>query len=145
MKRLAVSALSVLSFVGTAGAQTALSPGMWEITDKTTLEGVQPPPPTSRQLCIKGKEATLERLLYPSPEDFAKHGCTFSPGSNQDGLFKAKSVCPANDQLPEVTAEVEIRYKPDSYEGIGQLLLRDNKGATVKGNSILTGKRTGDC
>ena len=145
MKRLAFAALSALSFAGVAEAQTALAPGMWEITDKTTLEGIQPPPPTSRQLCIKDKEATLERLLYPSPEDFAKHGCTFTPGPVQAGMFKAKSVCPANDQLPEVTAEVEIRYKPDSYEGLGQLLLRDNKGTTVKGNSVLTGKRVGDC
>lgn len=145
MKRLVLAVLLAGASVATAQGQTALQPGMWEITDKTTLEGTQPTPPASRQLCLKGDEATIERVLYPPPEQFAKHGCTFTPGPKAPGLFKAKTVCPANDQLPEVTAEAEVRYKPDSYEGLGQLLLRDKTGATVKGSSILTGKRLGDC
>ena len=130
---------------GHAQAQTALQPGLWEITDKTTLEGVQPTPATSKQLCLKGAEATLERLLYPAPEDFAKHGCTFEPGPKQAGTFKATTVCPPNDQLPGVTASAEISYKPDSYEGLGQLLLQDKGGTTVKGTSVMSGKRVGDC
>src|SRR5205807_275484 len=107
---------------GPVHAQTALQPGMWEITDKTTLEGVQSMPSTSKQVCLKGGEATLERLLYPAPEDFAKHGCTFAPGPKQPGIFKAKTVCPATDDVPGVTADAEISYKPDSYQGLGQLL-----------------------
>ena len=145
MKRHLLAALLAGTLVATAQAQTALQPGLWEITDKTTLEGTQPTPQASRQLCLKGDEATLERMLYPPPEQFAKHGCTFTPGPKQPGLFKAKTVCPPNDTLPEVTAEAEVRYKPESYEGLGQLLLRDRTGATVKGSSILTGKRLGDC
>ena len=145
MKRLVLAALLAGTTVATVQAQTALQPGLWEITDKTTLEGTQPTPATSRELCLKGEEATLERVLYPAPEQFAKHGCTFTPGPKQPGVFKAKTVCPANDTLPEVTAEAEISYKPDSYEGLGQLLLRDRTGATVKGSSVLTGKRLRDC
>ena len=144
MKRLVLAALLAGTTVATVQAQTALQPGLWEITDKTTLEGTQPTPATSRELCLKGEEATLERVLYPAPEQFAKHGCTFTPGPKQPGVFKAKTVCPANDTLPEVTAEAEISYKPDSYEGLGQLLLRDRTGATVKGSSVLTGKRLRD-
>jgi hypothetical protein len=145
MKRLVLAALAACAPLVAAQAQTALQPGLWEITDKTTLEGAAPIPPASRELCLKGDEATLERVLYPAPEQFAKHGCTFTPGPREPGLFKAKTVCPANDTLPEVTAEAEVRYKPESYEGLGQLLLRDRTGATVKGSSVLTGKRLKDC
>src|SRR5712664_2937005 len=80
-----------------AQAQTAIQPGLWEVTDKTTMEGVQAMPSSSKRVCVKGGEAILERLLYPSPEDFAKHGCTFTPGAKQAGIFKATTVCPATD------------------------------------------------
>ena len=146
MKSLVIAATVAAGLVaGTAHAQTPLQAGMWEVTDKTTLQGVQPTPATSKKVCIKGGEATLERLLYPSPEDFAKHGCTFAPGPKQPGIFKAKTVCPPTDQLPGVTADAEISYKPDSYEGLGQLLLKDKAGTEVKGSSVLSGKRIGDC
>ena len=146
MKRVVIAAaISAAVVVGPAHGQTAIQPGMWEVGDKTTLEGVQPMPATSRKICLKGDEATLERLLYPTPDDFAKHGCTFNPGPKQTGIFKATTVCPATDQLPGVTAEAEISYKPDSYEGLGQLTVKDKAGTTAKGSSVLTGKRIGDC
>ena len=140
-----VTASIAVLIAGPANAQTAIQAGLWEVTDKTTLEGVQPMPATSKRLCVKGGEAILERLLYPSPEDFAKHGCTFTPGAKQAGVFKATTVCPATDQTPGVTAEAEISYKPDSYEGLGQLTVKDKAGTIVKGSSVLSGKRVGDC
>jgi hypothetical protein len=126
-------------------AQTAIQAGLWEVTDKTNLEGVQPMPAVSKRICVKGGEAILERLLYPSPDDFAKHGCSFTPGPRQAGIFKATTACPPTDQTPGVTAEAEISYKPDSYEGLGQLTVKDKAGTTVKGSSVLSGKRVGDC
>jgi hypothetical protein len=140
-----VTASIAVLIAGPANAQTAIQAGLWEVTDKTTLEGVQPMPATSKRLCVKGGEAILERLLYPSPEDFAKHGCTFTPGAKQASVFKATTVCPATDQTPGVTAEAEISYKPDSYEGLGQLTVKDKAGTIVKGSSVLSGKRVGDC
>jgi uncharacterized protein DUF3617 len=128
-----------------AQAQTAIQPGLWEVTDKTTMEGVQAMPSSSKRVCVKGGEAILERLLYPSPEDFAKHGCTFTPGAKQAGIFKATTVCPATDQTPGVTANAEVSYKSDSYQGLGQLVVKDKAGTTVKGSSVLSGKRVGDC
>jgi hypothetical protein len=140
-----VAALGAALVAGAARGQTAIQAGLWEVADKTTLEGVQPMPSTSKRVCLKGGEAILERLLYPTPDDFAKHGCTFSPGPKQPGIFKATTVCPPTDQTPGVTAEAEISYKPDSYEGLGQLTVKDKAGTTVKGSSVLTGKRVGDC
>jgi hypothetical protein len=145
MKSFLVAAVIAVGFGGAVNAQTAIQAGLWKVTDKTTMEGVQPMPATSRRVCVKGGEAILERLLYPSPEDFAKHGCTFTPGAKQAGVFKATTVCPGTDTLPGVTAEAEVGYKPDSYEGLGQLTLKDKSGTTLKGSSVLSGKRVGDC
>ena len=139
------AAAGLLGAAASAQAQTAIQPGLWEVSDETTMEGVQPMPTTSRRVCIKGGEATLERLLYPTPDDFAKHGCTFTPGPEQDGVFKAITSCPATDQTPGVTAEAEVSYKSDSYEGLGQLTVKDKAGTTAKGRSVLRGKRMGDC
>ena len=145
MKAFIAISTAVALVAGAAHAQTAIHAGLWEVTDKTTLEGVQPMPATSKRVCVKGGEAILERLLYPTPDDFAKHGCTFTPGAKQPGVFKAKTVCPAKDQDPGVTAEAEVSYTPDSYEGLGQLLVEDKAGTTLKGTSVLSGKRVGDC
>ena len=120
MKSFVMAAAVGLSLAaGSAHAQTAIQPGLWEVSDTTTMEGVQPMPSTSRQVCVKANEATLERLIYPTPDDFAKHGCTFAPGPKQDGVFKATTSCPATDQTPGVTAEAEISYTPDGLRGPG--------------------------
>ena len=150
MKRSVIAAAIAATLVtgpimGPAFGQTAIQAGLWEVTDKTTLEGMQPMPATSKKVCIKGGEAILERLLYPTPDDFAKHGCSFAPGPKQAGIFKATTVCPATDQAPGVTAEAEISYSPTSYEGLGQLTVKSKDGTTVKGSSVLSGKRVGDC
>ena len=145
MKGILQALLFALLVVGPAAAQTAIQPGLWEVTDKTSLEGVQPMPATSKTVCVKGGDAILERLLYPPPEEFARHGCTFTPGPKEAGLFRATTVCPATDDVAGVTANAEIRYKPDSYDGLGQLLVKGKSGTTVKGRAVLKGKRIGDC
>src|SRR5262245_27653912 len=119
------ASMSLCLAAGTAGAQTDIQPGLWEVADKTTREGGKPMPETPKRVCVKGGEAILERLLYPPPEEFARHGCTFAPGAKQAGVFKATTSCPATDQTPGVTAEAEVNYKPDSYQGVGQLLVKD--------------------
>lgn len=145
MKGIGCGAALLVLAAAAAQAQTAIQPGLWEVTSRTTLEGVQPMPATSKQVCLKGGEAILERLLYPSPDEFAKHGCTFTPGAKQPGVFRATTSCPTTDEVAGVTAEAEISYKPDSYEGLGQLLVKDKSGTTVKGKSVLSGKRIGGC
>ena len=93
MKRSVIAAAIAATLItGPTFGQTAIQAGLWETTDKTTLEGVQPMPATSKRVCIKGGEATLERLLYPTPDDFAKHGCSFAPGPKQDGIDPSKTT-----------------------------------------------------
>ncbi|MSP76284.1 MAG: DUF3617 family protein [Rhodospirillaceae bacterium] len=146
MKFFAVLAIAtVSSMADSAQAQTAIQPGLWETNDKTSLEGVQPTPATSRQMCLKGNEAQLERLLFPSPEEIAKHGCKYEGALKQTGVLQSSLSCPPADIAPGIDAKAEITFTQTSYEGLGQLLLKDKSGTTVKGSSTLSGKRVGDC
>jgi hypothetical protein len=126
-------------------AETAIQAGLWEATDKTTMEGVQPIPAVSRQVCLKAGEAYLERLLFPSPEEIAQHGCKYQEGTKQPGVLRATLVCPPTDEVAGIDAKAEIKYGATSYEGAGQLLATDKAGTTIKGSSVLSGKRVGDC
>jgi hypothetical protein len=146
MKLFGVSAVIAVSLVaGSAHAQTAIQPGMWEVSDKTSLEGAQTIPPTSKSVCLKAADATLESLLFPPPEQIKAQGCTYTDGGRQAGIFKATIACPASDQQPGVTATAEISFSATSYEGLGQLELKTKAGETTKGKSVLNGKRVGDC
>lgn len=140
---LAVAAVSLAS--GPASAQTAIQAGLWETNDKTTLEGAQPIPPTSHQICLKGNEAQLERLLVPPPEEITKHGCKYDGGPKQSGVLQFSLSCPPTSDAPGVDAKAEVTFTQTSYEGLGQLVLKDKSGTTVKGSSTLSGKRVGEC
>ena len=140
-----VAALFVSLGASSARAQTAIQPGMWEVSDKTTMEGVRQIPPTSKSVCLKPADATLENLLFPPPEQIKAQGCTYTDGGKQAGIFKATIACPAGDQQPGVTATAEISFSATSYEGLGQIEIKTKSGETAKGKSILNGKRTGDC
>ncbi len=146
MKLFAVSAMAVVVLIaGAAGAQTAIQAGEWETTEKTALEGVQPMPPTSKKICLKANEAQLERLLFPSPEEIAQHGCKYDGGTKSPGVLAATLSCPPAGDMPGVDAKAEITYTQTSYEGVGQLTAKDKSGTTIKGSSVLSGKRLGDC
>jgi hypothetical protein len=151
MKLFAVSAVSLAaslamtSMAAQVGAQTAIQPGLWESNDKTTMEGVQPMPATSRQTCLKGNDAQLERLLFPTPEEITQHGCKYQEGAKQPGVLRATLSCPPTGDIAGVDASAEINFTATSYEGLGQLVAKDKSGTSIKGSSVLSGKRIGDC
>ena len=146
MKVFGVSVIVAVSLMAAqVGAPTAIQAGAWEATEKTTMEGVQPIPPVSRKVCLKANEAQLERLLFPSPEEIAQHGCKYDGGTKAAGVLNATLSCPPAGDMPGVDAKAEITYSPTSYEGVGQLTAKDKSGTTIKGSSVLSGKRVGDC
>lgn len=146
MKVFAVSTAAVMSLmVAQAGAQTAIQPGLWESNDKTTMEGVQPMPATSKKVCLKANEAQLERLLFPTPEEMAQHGCKYEGGVKQPGVLQSSLSCPPTNDIAGIDAKAEITFTPTSYEGLGQIVAKDKAGTTLKGSSMLSGKRVGDC
>ena len=146
MKLCAVLATAAVSLAsGPASAQTAIQASLGETNVKTPLEGAQPIPPTSHQICLKGSEAQLERLLVPPPEEITKYGCKYDGGPKQSGVLQFSLSCPPTSDAPGVDAKAEVTFTPTSYEGLGQLVLKDKSGTTVKGSSTLSGKRVGDC
>ena len=147
MRLFAVSAVSlgVTLMAAQVGAQTAIQPGLWESSDKTTMEGVQPMPATSKKTCLKGADAQLERLLFPTPAEMAQHGCKYEGGVKQPGVLQSTLSCPPTDEIAGIDAKAEITFTPTSYEGLGQLVAKDKSGTTIKGSSTLSGKRVGDC
>lgn len=146
MKPLSLAVAAILSVAGTgAVAQTAIQAGEWEASEKTSMEGMQAMPATSKKVCLKADEAQLERLLFPTPEEMKQHGCTYEQGPKKAGMLSATLTCPPAETVPGVTAKAEITYTATSYQGTGQLEARDNKGHHIKGSSELSGKRLGDC
>jgi hypothetical protein len=147
MKLFAISAVSLAATLMAAqvGAQTAIQPGLWESSDKTTMEGVQPMPATSKKICLQGADAQLERLLFPTPAEMAQHGCKYEGGVKQPGVLQSSLSCPPTDEIAGVDATAEITFTQTSYEGLGQLVAKDKTGTTIKGTSNLSGKRVGDC
>lgn len=146
MNPLSLIAAAAVSLAGAGAlAQTAIQAGEWEASEKTALEGAQPMPATSKKVCLKGDEAQLERLLFPTPEEMKQHGCRYEEGPKKAGALSATLTCPPTDTVPGVTAKAEITYTATSYQGTGQLEALDNKGHRLKGSSELSGKRLGDC
>lgn len=146
MKSYGVVAVAMLSLVVvSARAQTTIDAGEWEVTEKTTMEGMQPMSPTSKKVCLKTGHAQLERLLFPAPEEMKEHGCRYEEGARQSGIMRATLVCPPTDNMVGVTAKAEISYSATSYQGLGQIEALDKSGTVVKGKSELSGKRIGDC
>lgn len=146
MKLFSVTAILVASaIVGAAYAETAIQAGEWEATEKTTMEGVQPMPATSKKVCLKGDDAKLERLLFPTPAEMKEHNCKYEEGAKKAGVLTATLTCPPSDAIAGVTAKAEITYSATSYEGLGQIEAKDKSGTTIKGSTVLSGKRVGDC
>jgi hypothetical protein len=93
-------------------------------------------------LCLKGTDATLERLVNPVEQ---RPDCKGEDETQGDGVFRKAWTCPGNIGLPEERIEMEIHYRQDSYDGIAKLLSKSATGFTPNGNVALTGKRIGDC
>ena len=143
MKLFGIVAALFVSLVGSARAQTAIQPGTWEVSDKTTMEGAQQIPPTSKSVCLKAADATLENLLFPPPEQIKAQGCIYTDGGKQAGIFKATIACPAGDQQPGVTATAEISFSATSYEGLGQSRSRPGPARRSKARASSTANGRG--
>lgn len=146
MKSLAkVSAfLIVAAIAGTVHAQTPVQPGEWETTDKGEIEGGAAMPPATKKICLKGADATLERLLFLTPEKLKEAGCSAEAGPQKAGVLTSTLTC-KSEERGDLTAKVEVNYTATSYEGVGRMDLKAKSGKLMKGTSTLTGKRLGDC
>lgn len=139
----AVAGLSMLALV--AKAQSPVQAGLWEMSEKVTIEGAGEMPSPPRQVCLKSGESTLEKMLLPPPDEAAAHGCKADSAPAGAGTMTLNVNCPATDTDPGVNATAEIKYTPTTYEGVGRVEMKGRDGKGAKGTSTLSGKRIGDC
>ena len=136
-------ALAVLLVSG-AHADTAVQPGLWEKTEKVTLDG-NALPARPRTVCLKANEASLERLVMINDEDARARGCKSEEMQPSPGTMRMTMSCPASDNEPAIEAAAEVRYTPTSFEGTGTVKMTAKDGQSHSGTSVLSGKRQGDC
>jgi hypothetical protein len=143
-------ALSLPALVGmlvlplAAYAETPVDAGNWEFSEKIAIEGQGEMPSPPRSMCLKAGEATLEKLVLPPAEEMAVRKCKAELTAG-NGTAKASMVCPASDEGPGLTGNLDIKYTPTSFEGSGPIEFKMKDGSGGKGITTLTGKRAGDC
>ena len=92
--------------------------------------------------CLKGTDATLERLVNPVEQ---RTDCKPAEQSQGEGIFRKVWICPGVNGLPDERIEMEVHYRQDGYDGTAKLLSKSANGFTPSGDMVLTGKRVGDC
>jgi hypothetical protein len=125
-------------------AETAVQAGLWEKTEKVTVDG-RDQPSRPRSVCLQQGEASLERLLMMNDEEAAARGCRNEVARPRPGIARMSMACPAKDDEPAVVATMEVRYTATSFEGSGSVEIKAKDGSAQKGASVLSGKRLGDC
>jgi hypothetical protein len=127
-----------------AHAETPIEPGLWEKTEKVTVDGKELSP-RSQKICLKAGEATLERLMLITADEAAARGCNNSVSAPGPGLVKMSMSCHASDTGPAIGAAMDLKFTPTSFEGTGTVETKAKDGHADKGTSLLSGKRLGDC
>lgn len=138
---LPIAALSMLAPM--ARAETAIQAGLWEKTEKVTLDGraLRSRP---QQICLKADEASLERLLMITADEAIARGCKSSVSAPGPGRVKMSVTCPENETEAAVSTMLDLKFTPTSYEGSGTVEVKA-KGHESKATSLLSGMRLGDC
>jgi hypothetical protein len=138
------SVLALFLLVPMAQAETPVQAGLWERTEKVTLDGKELPA-RSHRICLKAGEANLERLVLITADEAAARGCNSSVSEQGSGLVRMSMSCPASDAEPAVDATMELKFTPTSFDGTGTVAIKTRNGDDSKGTSLLSGKRLGDC
>jgi hypothetical protein len=127
-----------------AHAETPIQPGLWEKTEKVTLDGKELSL-RSQKICLKSGEASLERLALITADEAAARGCNSTVSAPGTGRVTMSMSCPASDTEPAIGAAMELKFTPTSFEGSGTVEIKAKDGHGGKGTSLLSGKRLGDC
>jgi hypothetical protein len=144
MKSWVPSVAALFLLAPMAHAETPIHAGLWEKTEKVTLDGKELSP-RSHRICLKAGEASLERLMLITADEAAARGCNSSVSAPGPGLVRMSMSCPASDTESAIDAAMELRFTPTSFEGSGTVEIKAKDGHDGKGTSQLSGKRLGDC
>lgn len=127
-----------------ARAETEVEPGLWEKSEKVTVDSRELPS-EPRNICLKKGEASLERLVLINDDEAAARGCKSEATPAGAGRVNMTMSCPASGDEPALTAKLEVRFTATSFEGTGSVENKPKDGPAQVAKSTLSGKRRGDC
>ncbi len=122
----------LLSFANHALSGPNMTPGLWEITTTTHMQGLNIPPSTTTQ-CLT-EDDTVPRNTQPGQE------CEITDVSTSSDTVNWRMRC--SGQGGQVESTGHIRYFGDRFEGSVTTVIQDT-GMTLE--STMKGTRVGDC
>ena len=134
--------VAAATFVMRPKSPPPVDAGRWQTTAVRKANGGGTSEVNRGLLCLKGTDATLERLVNPVEQ---RTDCKAGDQSQGEGIFRKVWTCPGVNGLPEERIEMEVHYRQDGYDGVAKLLSKSANGFTPSGDVVLTGKRVGDC
>lgn len=136
--------IAAMVLAAAARAETAVEPGLWEKTEKVTVDSRELPS-EPRSICLKKGEASLERLVLINDDEATARGCRSEAAPAGAGVVRMTMSCPASGDEPAVAAKLEVRFTATSFEGTGSVEIKPKGGPAQIAKSVLSGKRRGDC
>lgn len=137
-------AASLALFTLPARSQTPVESGLWERHVLLKWPGMREGSGVSK-ICLKEGEASLERLVQPTPAQLAEQGCRLAGAAAADGILKFEMACTDTHDASTTTSKASVGYTPTSYDGAIAVEQKDKTGHTTEGFKGMTGKRIGDC
>ena len=139
MKKLAQLAV-LLAFPFTAIAAPDMQPGMWEITTKMEMagmEGMPAMPPNTVRQCIRPAEVQSGSATVPKGDP----QCEVKDYRMQGKTASWRMECKGANAM---SGSGTITYGGASYSGRTQFTMHE-QGQAMTMNQIFSGKRIGDC
>lgn len=126
--------LLLVLFIASAPARADISPGNWEISATTTIEGIGQPSSYTQTRCLTEEDARdPSRLFAGTPGG----RCDFTSRNDTGSVFTFQLTCGTN---PPVVGEGSVRYDAATLEGDVELRMD-----SLKTQSRITGRRLGPC
>lgn len=120
--------------LASAPARADITPGNWEISATTVIEGMGQPTSLSQTRCLTEADARdPSRLFAGTPGG----RCDFTSRNDTGSVFTFEVTCGTN---PPVVGEGSVRYDAANMEGDVELTMD-----SLKTHSHITGRRLGPC
>lgn len=143
MKPLFILLITSLSPLVLAIDIPAVQDGRWEITTKTTVEGMQMPMPahTAKMCFTKDDVNSGDKTIPKGPAASGSHKCDTVEQNRSGNTIRYKIVCSGKEAM---TISGEASYEKTSYQGKSQIESISG-GQKMKIVTEYKAKRLGEC
>jgi len=127
-------ALSLILLMSAAMARADLTPGSWEVTALTTIEGMGQPTSLTQTRCLTAEDARDPSRLFGGTGGAL---CDFTDRNDSGGVFTFEVACSTN---PPFVGQGVVRYSASTLDGEVEL-----RTEGFKTQSRISGRRLGPC